>query len=49
MKRSPSLARGPVCLEGERACPPEDVGRIWGYAEKTIKTMRRGMPVWSQL
>ena len=20
-----------VCLEGERACPPEDVGGIWGY------------------
>lgn len=23
----------PVCLEGERACPPEDVGGPWGYAE----------------
>jgi hypothetical protein len=23
----------PICLEGERACPPEDVGGIWGYAE----------------
>jgi hypothetical protein len=23
----------PRCLEGERACPPEDVGGIWGYAE----------------
>lgn len=22
----------PVCLEGERACPPEDVGGVWGYA-----------------
>ncbi|QDU26351.1 Plasmid pRiA4b ORF-3-like protein [Anatilimnocola aggregata] len=21
----------PVCLAGERACPPEDVGGIWGY------------------
>lgn len=21
----------PRCLEGERACPPEDVGGIWGY------------------
>jgi hypothetical protein len=25
--------RYPVCLEGERACPPEDVGGPHGYAE----------------
>lgn len=23
--------RLPVCLAGERACPPEDAGGIWGY------------------
>ena len=23
----------PLCLEGEEACPPEDVGGVWGYAE----------------
>ena len=23
----------PRCLEGERSCPPEDVGGIWGYME----------------
>jgi pRiA4b ORF-3-like protein len=23
--------RYPVCLEGERACPPEDVGGVYGY------------------
>lgn len=21
----------PQCLTGERACPPEDVGGVWGY------------------
>jgi hypothetical protein len=25
--------RYPVCIEGERNCPPEDVGGVWGYAE----------------
>ncbi|MDZ7616800.1 MAG: plasmid pRiA4b ORF-3 family protein, partial [Patescibacteria group bacterium] len=25
--------RYPLCVEGERACPPEDVGGICGYAE----------------
>jgi hypothetical protein len=25
--------RYPICLDGERACPPEDVGGVFGYAE----------------
>jgi hypothetical protein len=25
---------GPVCVDGARACPPEDSGGPWGYAEK---------------
>lgn len=28
----PELAY-PVCLAGERACPPDDCGGVWGYAE----------------
>ena len=31
-------ARYPLCLEGERACPPEDVGGTHGYA-KYLKTL----------
>lgn len=23
----------PVCLDGKRACPPEDCGGVWGYAD----------------
>lgn len=23
----------PVCIEGKRACPPDDVGGVWGYQE----------------
>ena len=23
--------RQPVCIKGARACPPEDIGGIWGY------------------
>lgn len=26
-------AQYPACLEGEGACPPEDVGGVWGYAD----------------
>jgi hypothetical protein len=26
-------AKYPRCVEGKRACPPEDVGGPWGYAD----------------
>ena len=25
--------RQPVCVKGARACPPEDIGGLWGYYE----------------
>ncbi|MCJ7432979.1 MAG: plasmid pRiA4b ORF-3 family protein [Anaerolineales bacterium] len=31
-------AQYPRCIEGKRACPPEDVGGVWGY-EDFLKTI----------
>lgn len=31
--------RYPVCLKGKRACPPEDVGGVWGY-ENFLEAIR---------
>ncbi len=32
----------PRCLDGQRACPPEDIGGVWGYADfvKAIRNPR---------
>jgi hypothetical protein len=31
--RAESSKKYPLCLEGARACPPEDCGGIWGYPD----------------
>lgn len=31
--RADSKVKYPLCLEGARACPPEDCGGVWGYAD----------------
>ena len=35
----PAEGRFAECLDGERACPPEDCGGVWGY-EDLLKTIR---------
>jgi hypothetical protein len=27
------VKKAPICLKGSRACPPEDIGGIWGYED----------------
>ena len=34
--RAEKGARYPICVEGERACPPEDVGGTYGYQEYLV-------------
>jgi hypothetical protein len=35
----PALAAQATCVDGARACPPEDCGGIWGYAD-LVKILR---------
>jgi len=32
----------PLCVEGERACPPEDIGGVSGYAELLVSMVQLG-------
>ena len=32
-RRRPSRVRYPRCIQEKRACPPKDVGGVWGYAD----------------
>ena len=34
----------PVCLEGNRNCPPEDCGGVWGYADFLEKIQNPNHP-----
>lgn len=33
LKEIPRGKKPPCCVEGQRSCPPEDVGGVWGYEE----------------
>ena len=36
----------PLCIDGKRACPPEDCGGVWGYpyADQLLKMLSRWLP-----
>lgn len=49
-KLSDSAQRtAPVCLAGQRACPPEDCGGIYGYADLLEAISNRKHPEYKQL
>lgn len=33
LEKSPRNRRVPCCIDGERACPPDDCGGVYGYSE----------------
>jgi hypothetical protein len=39
LSSDPGLGAGALCLDGARACPPEDCGGTWGY-ENLLKILR---------
>ena len=40
LEPDPAAVRFAQCLDGERACPPEDCGGVWGY-ENLLKIIRK--------
>jgi hypothetical protein len=43
------LTRLPFCTDGARACPPEDIGGPFGYAELLVALRERDDPVQAEL
>lgn len=48
-RRLPDDGLGPRLLAGERACPPEDCGGPWGYAELLKTLADPGHPKYEEL
>jgi hypothetical protein len=44
MDRDERFSGQPFCVEGERACPPEDCGGLWGYYDKLEVIKNRKHP-----
>ena len=43
-----SRARYPKCIDGQRACPPEDCGGVWGYQNIVEILANRKHPEYSE-
>lgn len=39
----------PVCTDGKGACPPEDVGGVWGYADLLEKLKKTGTDEYEEI
>ncbi|MFH0861922.1 MAG: SEC-C metal-binding domain-containing protein [Candidatus Altiarchaeota archaeon] len=46
MEKGPQ--KSPVCIAGERACPPEDCGSVWGYIELMEIRKNRNHPQYEE-
>ena len=39
----------PICTDGKGACPPEDVGGVWGYADLLEKLKKSGTDEYEEM